>query len=52
MTSTIRLKVFEEHVIEKTKTLLFESDTKTRSPNPVFMERWSILLSKIAVGSY
>ena len=41
MTSNIRLQVYEEHVIEKKKTLLFESAKKTRSPNPVFLDRWS-----------
>ena len=40
VTSKICLKVFEEHVIEKNKTLLFESAKKTRSPNPVFLDRW------------
>ena len=40
VTSKICLKVFEEHVIEKKKTLLFESAKKTRSPNPVFLDRW------------
>ena len=43
--STIRLKVFEEHVIEKKKNLLFLSEEKKRSPNPVFLERWLTLPS-------
>ena len=40
VTSKIRLHVFEEHVIEKKKNLLFMSEEKSRSPNPVFMDRW------------
>ena len=40
VTSNIRLQVYEEHAIEKKKNLLFMSDAKSRSPNPVFLERW------------
>ena len=39
VTSKIQLKVFEEHAVENKKTLLFESEKKPRSPNPVFMDR-------------
>jgi len=41
VTSNICLKFYQEHVIEKTKVLLFESAKKTRSPNPVFLEHWN-----------
>lgn len=38
MTSKICLKIYEEHVVERSKVLLVESGNKTRSPNPVFLE--------------
>ena len=42
VTSKIELRVFEEHIMEKKKTLLFTSQQKPRSPNPLSKERWLI----------
>ena len=38
MTNKICCKLFEEHVVDGKKTLLFKSQEKKRSTNPVFME--------------
>ena len=43
MTSKICLKIYEEHVVERSKVLLVETGTKIRSPNPVFLERQLVL---------
>lgn len=37
--SKIQFKVCEVHAVEKKKTLLFETAKRTRSTNPVFLDR-------------
>ena len=52
VTSKICLKVYEEHVVNRSKVLLFESAKKTRSPNPVFMERRQMICMYVYICMY